>query len=252
MCKAFVMLGLAAGVASAAPRDVQFVRFDVPGRIVELHNLGSDPVDLSGWRTCSHSGNQIRRYSAIAGLDGITIASGESLFIHLLNDAPTRPNAINATTIGGQFANLTTGAYGLSIYFPNAQGNVLFTDGNLIADHIQWNIGGIDDPTADERSDEAVAGGVWTAVDEWVETSAATEWVLLVDLSGAALHGPVSYQHLGCIADSNRDGVLDFFDISIFLSAFSGGEPRADINFDGVHDFFDVSEYLGLFTASCP
>lgn len=252
MLKAAFFVAFASGVAVAAPRDIQFVRFDVPGRVIELHNLGDEPVDLSGWRTCSHSGNQIRRYSAIAGLDGVVIAPGESLFIHLLNDAPARDNAINASTIGGQFANLTTGAFAMSIYFPNASGNVVFTDGALIADHIQWNIGGVDDPTADERSDEAVAGGVWTAVDEWVETATDTEWVLLIDLSGAELHGPVSYQHLGCLADSNRDGNLDFFDISIFLSAFSGGEPRADINFDGVHDFFDVSDYLGLFSAGCP
>lgn len=243
---------LLAGSASAANRDIQFARFDVPGRVIEMHNFGPTPVDLTGWRTCSHSGNQIRRYSGANGLDGVIIQPGASLFIHLLDNAPARPNAVNASTIGGQFANLTAGPYGLSIYFPNTGGSVVFNDGNLIADHVQWSINGVDDPTADERSDEAVAGGVWTAETDWVSITASTQWVVLTDLSGGVLHGPANYQALDCVADFATDSTLDFFDVVEFLGAFSAAEPRADINFDGVHDFFDVVAYLGLFSAGCP
>lgn len=55
-----------------------------------------------------------------------------------------------------------------------------------------------------------------------------------------------------CPADFTDDGVLDFFDISGFLNAFSMNNPSADLNEDGLFDFFDVSEFLNQFNAGCP
>jgi len=55
-----------------------------------------------------------------------------------------------------------------------------------------------------------------------------------------------------CPADFTGDGVLDFFDISAFLTAFSAQEPAADMNTDGVWDFFDISAFLTAFSAGCP
>ena len=55
-----------------------------------------------------------------------------------------------------------------------------------------------------------------------------------------------------CPADLTGDGILNFFDISAFLSAFASGDPIADITDDGVYDFFDVSAFLQLFAAGCP
>lgn len=55
-----------------------------------------------------------------------------------------------------------------------------------------------------------------------------------------------------CLADLNSDGVLNFFDISAFLSLFSAGDLAADFNSDGVINFFDVSAFLGLFSQGCP
>lgn len=55
-----------------------------------------------------------------------------------------------------------------------------------------------------------------------------------------------------CPADFTGDGVLDFFDVSAFLSAFAGQDPAADMNNDGAWDFFDVSEFLSAFGAGCP
>ncbi len=54
-----------------------------------------------------------------------------------------------------------------------------------------------------------------------------------------------------CDADLNDDGLLDFFDISAFLTAFSANDPIADFNADGVYDFFDVSAFLNLYSAGC-
>lgn len=55
-----------------------------------------------------------------------------------------------------------------------------------------------------------------------------------------------------CVPDINGDGVLDFFDVSAFLTAFGQGDASADINDDGVFDFFDVSAFLTAFSQGCP
>lgn len=56
----------------------------------------------------------------------------------------------------------------------------------------------------------------------------------------------------GCQADINSDGVLNFFDISAFLSAISEQDQIADFNSDGDINFFDVSDFLAGFSAGCP
>lgn len=53
-------------------------------------------------------------------------------------------------------------------------------------------------------------------------------------------------------ADFSGDGVLDFFDVSAFLAAFSASEPIADFTNDGLFDFFDVSAFLSAFSSGCP
>lgn len=55
-----------------------------------------------------------------------------------------------------------------------------------------------------------------------------------------------------CFADMNRDGVLNFFDVSSFLIAFIDGDPRADIDFSGEPSFFDLSYFLQNYKAGCP
>jgi len=52
-----------------------------------------------------------------------------------------------------------------------------------------------------------------------------------------------------CPSDLNCDGVLNFFDVSVFLVDFQNGE---DYNGDGMTDFFDVSAFLQDFNAGCP
>ncbi len=47
-------------------------------------------------------------------------------------------------------------------------------------------------------------------------------------------------------ADLNADGVCNFFDVSLFLGAYLGGDPDADLDANGLIDFFDLSEYLRL------
>ena len=51
-----------------------------------------------------------------------------------------------------------------------------------------------------------------------------------------------------CPADCNLDGVLNFFDISCFLTNYNNG---SDYNGDGSTNFFDVSEFLMDFNTGC-
>ena len=55
-----------------------------------------------------------------------------------------------------------------------------------------------------------------------------------------------------CPADLTGDGMLNFFDVSAFLSAFSAMNPVADFTGDGLFNFFDVSAFLSAFSAGCP
>lgn len=55
-----------------------------------------------------------------------------------------------------------------------------------------------------------------------------------------------------CQADLTGDGVLNFFDVSAFLSAYTAMDPAADFDGNGIFNFFDVSVFLNAFTAGCP
>lgn len=64
------------------------------------------------------------------------------------------------------------------------------------------------------------------------------------------LFGPAPF--ICCCADLNGDGVLNFFDVSVFLNAFNAGDSLADYNNDGSINFFDVSSFVSEFNAGCP
>lgn len=52
------------------------------------------------------------------------------------------------------------------------------------------------------------------------------------------------FAQFACPADINGDGLINFFDISLFLSQFNAGSLRTDWNLDGSIDFFDVSGFI--------
>jgi subtilisin family serine protease len=58
-----------------------------------------------------------------------------------------------------------------------------------------------------------------------------------------------------CIADFDRDGTVDFFDLSAFVGCFADGvcDPgaSADIDRDGATDFFDYRAFVDRFEAGC-
>lgn len=91
--------------------------------------------------------------------------------------------------------------------------------------------------------DGAPAGGEWTlrVIDQSAYDTGALLQVCL-DVTTA----------VACSPDLTGDGVLDFFDVSAFLSAYSSEDPIADFTGDGQFDFFDVSAFLSAYTSGCP
>ncbi|CAN0592012.1 unnamed protein product [Laminaria digitata] len=54
-----------------------------------------------------------------------------------------------------------------------------------------------------------------------------------------------------CPSDTNLDGNLNFFDVSVFLSNYNAGSLDADLNNDGMLNFFDVSTFLSSYNSGC-
>ena len=57
----------------------------------------------------------------------------------------------------------------------------------------------------------------------------------------------------GCPVDFNHDGVLDFYDVSIWINAWIAGDLSIiDMNGDGTLSFFDFSIFLSALNEGCP
>ncbi|MCA9302715.1 MAG: hypothetical protein KC996_01185 [Phycisphaerales bacterium] len=240
--------------ASADERDIQITSVAPQDAVIQLTNLGLDPIPLDGFRFCTQSTTQVLRYTSSTGLNGVTLNPNDSIYIHQNNDAPADPAHMNASDLGGVFATMDLEAYAISFYFP-IDGSLNFNNPANMADHMQFSRMGLNNFTADERTDEAVAAGLWTALTDWIPIETDTELIELVDLSNGRLHGPGDYIVTGpfvCVADFTNDGVLDVFDVFAFLDAFNAGDPSADLNSSGNLDIFDVFAFLDLFNAGCP
>lgn len=195
-----VGIGVVFGTAVAAPRDVMIRSIDTVNRILELHNFGSGTEDLSGYQFCSHDENQVRQYSSTTGLNGTSIEAGTSIFVHFNNDAPGDPDHLNLSSLGGSFAGpLDNGPFAISLYFPP----VSFGNGGTMASHLQWSINGADNGNADERSDEAESGGLWTDQLLWVSTNPDTTKIALKPgAENSVLHAPEDYNVFAPSADN--------------------------------------------------
>ncbi len=54
-----------------------------------------------------------------------------------------------------------------------------------------------------------------------------------------------------CPVDLDGDGLVDFFDMQIFLNWYSSGDLRADFVADCVIDFFDLQLFLQMYSDGC-
>jgi len=72
------------------------------------------------------------------------------------------------------------------------------------------------------------------------------------------LYGPGGYIHNDCgdiFPPNSGDGLLNFFDVALFIDWFVNEDPRADLfpapNGDGDFTLFDINAYLAAFNAGC-
>ncbi len=55
-----------------------------------------------------------------------------------------------------------------------------------------------------------------------------------------------------CPQDIDGNGLLNFFDISLFLTLYNAQDPVADWDGNGLINFFDISSYLTSYNDGCP
>lgn len=128
-------------------------------------------------------------------------------------------------------------------------------DGVVDADLLLSTDGGATFPTEIGAGFDASSGAFsWSVPD--VGTSDARLRLVIRDPDGNESFddSDMSFTINGtsCVADLTGDGVLDFFDVSAFLNAYTAMDPAADFTGDGVFDFFDVSAFLNAYGAGCP
>lgn len=74
----------------------------------------------------------------------------------------------------------------------------------------------------------------------------------LRDLNGDGVIDQNDADLIGCRADlAEPFGVINFFDLAAFVSLFQQQDPAADTNGDGLFNFFDFPIYLGWFNEPC-
>lgn len=70
------------------------------------------------------------------------------------------------------------------------------------------------------------------------------------DIGGAVVS--LNLQAFACRVDLNRDTVLNFGDVSIFLDAYLAHDRTGDFNGDGYWNFFDLTDFIDAVVAGCP
>jgi hypothetical protein len=74
----------------------------------------------------------------------------------------------------------------------------------------------------------------------------------LRDLDGNGVINASDAALLGCPADlAEPFGVINFFDLSRFVTLFQQQGPAADWNRDGLFNFFDFSAFINDFNSPC-
>jgi WD40 repeat protein len=89
--------------------------------------------------------------------------------------------------------------------------------------------------------------GYSIAIDNGIVAAAA-----ILDDDGGSNSGSVYIFDIACPADLTGDGVLNFFDISAFLSLFAANDLSVDFSGDGILNFFDISIFVIEIGRDCP
>jgi hypothetical protein len=248
-------LALSSACALGAERDMQYINIVGISEIIMIQNVGDTELVLDGWRFCTQNSTSGPVFSAEGALDGIVVPARGTFIIRYADDAignfPTHHNASDI----GPLAPFDLDAYALSMFAPDAQGEVDFTNPAQMTDHMQWKRNHVPDSFELACADVAVDAGLWEDAHEWIYVRQDLYLIELTDRDFVQMHSPDDYNViLECRADFSDDGIIDFFDVSAFIGFFVAQDPIADLTRDGRWDFFDVSIFLQLFNqqSACP
>ena len=249
--------GSGAGFDIDDARRVQIASLELDDGVIEIKNFGDTPVDLNGWRFCSHSAEQALRYTNPRGLSGVSLAPGHSLFIHIFNDSPGGSGAVNASDVGAFANRFGQGPYSVQLFWPGGDG-LSFGENDDLADHVQWGVGGFGTSIAAARSSQAVAAGLWQSVSEWIVTTGATQRIELID-EGAIVNGPddfVTFEASRACSPADIAkpfSIHDLGDIGAFVTGFVSGNAVSDLAVPfGALDLEDIRTFIAAYTAGCP
>lgn len=246
------LLTLAATEATSAERDLQFINVFGSGGNAFVVNTGDEEFSLDGWRFSTQNSSSGVVHSDPHALDGVIVPPHGTFLIFFNDNARDDISThFNASDIG-PFAPYEMDAYTMSFYYPDEQGEVDFSNGEQMVDHIQWRRYILEVDLQNESMTAAVDAGLWADEDEWIQVRAETYIIELTDQAFTELHSPNDYNVIfTCRPDISDDGELNFFDISLFIHAFADQNPMADVSRDGNFNFFDVSLYIQSFNAGC-
>lgn len=234
-----LLLAVGSTNATSAPQDVHIASVLVANNgVIHIINDTPNPIALDGWRFLTTDASGISMQSDPHALDGLVVPTTISLSI-----------GIDQNINLGPFADRHSEAFTLSLFSPDANGQISFDDHTQMADHLQWSTHGAHHPTANAHNQLAVDAGLWSAHDQWID---APEHIYMITMSADPafiLRSPEDYRIITgfCRADLNNDGNINFFDVSAFLSAFSTQNFDADMNNDNQWNFFDISIFLNMF-----
>ncbi len=98
-------------------------------------------------------------------------------------------------------------------------------------------------------ADSYIYGQQESDISEGRSCDGGDTWIFFDPATPGTTNGTCAEE---CMADLTGDGVLNFFDVSAFLNAFTAMDPIADFTGDGSFNFFDVSAFLNAFADGCP
>lgn len=104
----------------------------------------------------------------------------------------------------------------------------------------------------DEADRDALEKPVLVLITDLDLVAATQGFTQPAEIPATVLLTILTSRAVDCFIDFNGDGVLDFFDVQIFLGLFSAQDPAADLNGDEELNFFDVQVFLDLFSSGCP
>ncbi|MDB2685608.1 lamin tail domain-containing protein [Mariniblastus sp.] len=204
---------------------------------IEIANPTSADVDLTNWRI---------RGEADFDFAGGTLAAGEAILV-VTFDPVTDPAKLAAfrtnygisadvVIVGGLSESLSNSSGRIALQQPDAP-DALGEIPHVVVDEVVY----------DDLPPWPAADGTGLSLerdDLGANASLATSWI-------AAVPTPGAFESPFILGDANLNGVVDFDDISPFITLLANGLylSQADTNQDGVLDFDDISSFITILAA---